>query len=560
MTGRGGIPLRMAKPARAREPRHAAQELERLGVPVLGTLAATPTPTAATASGSTTHDGDRARLPHQPAGAAALAELVAPEGVACRRPTTCRTTRARVRAAPAVVHLRCDRGAVRGLRAARARPAAAGPARARDRAGSRSTATATCAMGCNILAVRPGVVVMVDGVPRRAARARARGRRGARLRRFRPVAQGRRRADLPDGAAAARLGGLEHHGDALADADAHRGQRRSGRRGARSSSASVVERAARRTRRAGGRARSRRRWVDARRRRRPSSRMHGERLRGERLVQLDQVDVGERRARPASSAFWVAGDRADAHDPRGRRRRPRPTTTRASGVSPSAAAPLAAATSTAAAPSLSPRGVAGRDGAAARNAGRSLAERLERRVAPRVLVGVDRDRLALAPGPSTGTISRVEAAGVDAPRPRAAGCAARTRPARSRLIAVLARRRSRPSRPSRSVPYSSAIRGLTKPPAERGVVDLARPRGNARSALGMHERRARHPLDAAGDERRRPRRPRSARAALAIASSPEPHSRLTVTPGTVDREARRAAPPSARRCGCPRRPGWRSRG
>jgi N-dimethylarginine dimethylaminohydrolase len=38
MTARGGIPLRMAKPARRAEPRHAAEELERLGIPVIGTL------------------------------------------------------------------------------------------------------------------------------------------------------------------------------------------------------------------------------------------------------------------------------------------------------------------------------------------------------------------------------------------------------------------------------------------------------------------------------------------------------------------------------------------
>src|SRR5215212_11022609 len=40
MTARGGIPLRMAKPARTREPGHAAEELERLGIPVLGTIEA----------------------------------------------------------------------------------------------------------------------------------------------------------------------------------------------------------------------------------------------------------------------------------------------------------------------------------------------------------------------------------------------------------------------------------------------------------------------------------------------------------------------------------------
>ena len=59
------------------------------------------------------------------------------------------------------------------------------------------------AMGCNILAVRPGVVVMVDGVPAVRRALEQRGRRGARLRRLRAVAQGRRRADLPDRAAAA---------------------------------------------------------------------------------------------------------------------------------------------------------------------------------------------------------------------------------------------------------------------------------------------------------------------------------------------------------------------
>ena len=61
------------------------------------------------------------------------------------------------------------------------------------------------AMGCNILAVRPGVVVMVDGVPAvRRALERAR-RRGPRLRRLGALAQGRRRADVPHRAAAARL-------------------------------------------------------------------------------------------------------------------------------------------------------------------------------------------------------------------------------------------------------------------------------------------------------------------------------------------------------------------
>src|SRR5215203_6388680 len=38
MTGRGGIALKMAKPMRMREPGHAAAELERLGIPLLGVL------------------------------------------------------------------------------------------------------------------------------------------------------------------------------------------------------------------------------------------------------------------------------------------------------------------------------------------------------------------------------------------------------------------------------------------------------------------------------------------------------------------------------------------
>src|SRR4051794_29832012 len=38
MTARGGIPLRMRKPVRRQEPAHAREELERLGVPIVGEL------------------------------------------------------------------------------------------------------------------------------------------------------------------------------------------------------------------------------------------------------------------------------------------------------------------------------------------------------------------------------------------------------------------------------------------------------------------------------------------------------------------------------------------
>jgi N-dimethylarginine dimethylaminohydrolase len=82
MSARGGIPLHMAKPARRREPSHAADELERLGIPVLGTL-----------HGDAYADGgDRFWLDATTvaiglgyrtnrAGARALQELLAPEGV-----------------------------------------------------------------------------------------------------------------------------------------------------------------------------------------------------------------------------------------------------------------------------------------------------------------------------------------------------------------------------------------------------------------------------------------------------------------------------------------------
>ena len=75
--------------------------------------------------------------------------------------------------------------------------------------------------------------------------------------------------------------------------------------------------------------------------------------------------------------------------------------------------------------------------------------------------------------------------------------------------------------------------------------------------LGQHERRPAHRLDAAGDGDVAVAE-REVAAARSIASRPEPHSRLTVAPGTRS-AARRAAPPSGRRCGCPRRPGWRRR-
>ena len=95
-------------------------------------------------------------------------------------------------------------------------------------------------------------------------------------------------------------------------------------------------------------------------------------------------------------------------------------------------------------------------------------------------------------------------------------------------------------------------------PAERGVPDGLVAAGERLLRLRHHEGRAAHRLDPARDEQ------------VAVAGdhrvrSPD-HRRQPRRTEPVDghardrvRQARRAAPPCARRSGCPRRPGWRSR-
>ena len=93
-------------------------------------------------------------------------------------------------------------------------------------------------------------------------------------------------------------------------------------------------------------------------------------------------------------------------------------------------------------------------------------------------------------------------------------------------------------------------------PADRGVVDLGMAR-ERRLGLGHDERRPRHALDAARDHQMRlARLDRSRRDQQGVhAGAAQP----------VDRAAGmacgspRATGPCARRCGCPRRPDWRSR-
>jgi N-dimethylarginine dimethylaminohydrolase len=165
MTGRGGIPLRMRKPARRREPGHAREELDRLGVPVLGEL-----PEGAYADG-----GDRFWLDARTmaiglgyrtnrAGAEAVAAIAEPEGV---RVETYDTPHDQ---GPAhVLHLQSFISGVTDRLCVVYEPLA--PARLLQDLEARGIERVAIdrdsydLMGCNILAVRPGVVVMVDGVP-----------------------------------------------------------------------------------------------------------------------------------------------------------------------------------------------------------------------------------------------------------------------------------------------------------------------------------------------------------------------------------------------------------
>ena len=165
MTARGGIALQMGKPARAREPRHAAEELERLGIPVLGTL-----------SGDAYADGgDRYWIDDSTmavalgyrtnrAGAEALARLVEPEGVTVE----CYDT-PHDQGPGFVLHLQSFLSGVAEGLCVIYEPLA--PVRLLQDLRERGTEwiaidrDSYIAMGCNILAVRPGVVVMVDAAP-----------------------------------------------------------------------------------------------------------------------------------------------------------------------------------------------------------------------------------------------------------------------------------------------------------------------------------------------------------------------------------------------------------
>lgn len=165
LTARGGIPLRMRKPARTQEPAHARDELERLGVPVLGEL-----PDGAYADG-----GDRFWIDDRTmaiglsyrtnrAGANAVAALAAPEGVAVET-----YDMSHDQGPDHVLHLQSFISAVTDKLCVVFEPLA--PVRLLEDLRVREVdwipidRESYDLMGCNILAVRPGVVVVVDGVP-----------------------------------------------------------------------------------------------------------------------------------------------------------------------------------------------------------------------------------------------------------------------------------------------------------------------------------------------------------------------------------------------------------
>src|SRR5215210_695434 len=165
VTARGGIPLRMRKPARAREPAHAREELERLGVPVVAEL-----PEGVYADG-----GDRFWIGERlmaiglsyrtnRSGALAVAAIAEAEGVAVET-----YDMAHDLGPEHVLHLQSFVSAITEELCVVFEPLA--PVRflldlrERGRDWIAIDRDSYDRMGCNVLAVRPGVVVMVDGVP-----------------------------------------------------------------------------------------------------------------------------------------------------------------------------------------------------------------------------------------------------------------------------------------------------------------------------------------------------------------------------------------------------------
>jgi N-dimethylarginine dimethylaminohydrolase len=175
VSGRGGIPLNMVKPARQEEPRHAHAECEQLNIPVLGTL-----------EGDAYADGgDRFWLDDTTAaiglgyrtnrkGAQALQDLLEPEGIRVET-----YDMPHDQGSAYVLHLQSFLSAVTEDLFVIFEPLA--PVRLLQDIQERGIDWIAIdeesyeAMGCNVLAVRPGVVVMVDAAPKVRAALEQRG-------------------------------------------------------------------------------------------------------------------------------------------------------------------------------------------------------------------------------------------------------------------------------------------------------------------------------------------------------------------------------------------------
>lgn len=169
VTGGGAVVLRMAKPARGGEPDFLAAEVETAGVPVTGRLRG-----PATADGGDMCWLDESTLVvgrgyrTNAAAHAQLAELLAAEGV-----TVERADLPHHRGPAHVMHLMSVVSPVSSDLAVVFEPLA--PVPLLEMLAERGYRTIPCdpaewdAQGCNVLAVRPGVVVMADTAPRTRA-------------------------------------------------------------------------------------------------------------------------------------------------------------------------------------------------------------------------------------------------------------------------------------------------------------------------------------------------------------------------------------------------------
>ena len=166
VTGAGAVVLQMRKPARRGEPEWLAAEVERAGVPVVGRLTG-----EAHADG-----GDMCWLDERSlavgrgyrtdaAAHAQLAELLSAEGVTVERADLPHHL-----GAGHVMHLMSVVSPVAGDLAVVFEPLA--PVPLLEMLADRGYRTVRCdpdefdAQGCNVLAVRPGVVIMADSAPR----------------------------------------------------------------------------------------------------------------------------------------------------------------------------------------------------------------------------------------------------------------------------------------------------------------------------------------------------------------------------------------------------------